>query len=189
MCGLFLCFFDMHRREKMNCSNCGAELKEGVAFCGECGTSVAAAAAVEAAADEVAASVAPEAVPEAEVVAEPAPAPASAPAPAPVVKNQDVVVGKFGYKGPKKYRPITAWGFFGLDLLYSIPVIGLIFLIIFTFSKGNINRRSHARSKWCGVIIALAIIIVALIVGLIFGKLPVVWEAVVDFIASLGIIK
>ena len=33
------------------------------------------------------------------------------------------------YIGPKKYRPISAWGYIGYMVLYTIPIIGTIFLI------------------------------------------------------------
>ena len=59
------------------------------------------------------------------------------------------------YDGPSKYAPLGAWSYFGLTILYAIPVIGWIFLIIFTFSGGNINRRSFTRSYWCWLILLL----------------------------------
>ena len=38
-------------------------------------------------------------------------------------------------KLPEKYRPLGAWSYFGLSLLFSVPVVGFIFLIIFSISK------------------------------------------------------
>ena len=32
---------------------------------------------------------------------------------------------------PPEFRPLGAWAYFGLSILFSIPVIGLIFLIVF----------------------------------------------------------
>lgn len=32
---------------------------------------------------------------------------------------------------PEKYRPLSAWAYWGLTLLFSVPVVGFIFLIIF----------------------------------------------------------
>jgi drug/metabolite transporter (DMT)-like permease len=61
---------------------------------------------------------------------------------------------------PAEYRPISAWGYVGYSLLYSIPVIGLIFLLVHTFSNKKINRRNYARSYWCWLIIALLIMAV-----------------------------
>ena len=47
---------------------------------------------------------------------------------------------------PSEYTPISAWGYFGYNILFSIPIIGFIFLIIFSFDSSNINRRNYARS-------------------------------------------
>lgn len=76
---------------------------------------------------------------------------------------------------PDKYKPIGAWGYFGLTILFNIPIIGFICLLIFAFSGSNINRRSFARSYFCGLIIVL-IAIVAIIV------LAGGFEVIMDFI-------
>ena len=70
---------------------------------------------------------------------------------------------------PPQYRPLSAWAYFGYGLLYSIPVIGFIFLIVFSLSDSNINRRSHARSYFCGLILSVIIGIVLLIIVLAGG--------------------
>ena len=69
---------------------------------------------------------------------------------------------------PNKYRPLTAWNYFWLNVLYSIPIIGWIFLIVFACSDENVSRRSHARSYFCGILlvaIACAVILVLLVVS------------------------
>jgi len=66
---------------------------------------------------------------------------------------------------PEKYRPLGAWSYFGLSVLYSIPIIGLIFLIVFAVSDKNINRRSFSRSFFCAYIIVAIIILVGLLTG------------------------
>ena len=63
-----------------------------------------------------------------------------------------------------QYKPISAWGYFGYNLLFSIPLVGFICLIIFSLSSDNINRRNFARSFWCWIAIGL-------ILGAIFGVL------------------
>lgn len=65
---------------------------------------------------------------------------------------------------PEKYRPISPWGYWGYQILFSIPIAGFIVLIVFAFSKDNINRRNFARSYFY---IIVAGIIIALIVGVI----------------------
>ena len=68
---------------------------------------------------------------------------------------------------PEKYRPLSAWAYFGLQLLFAIPIVGFIFLIVFSCSDGNINRRSFARSYWCALLIlAVVAVVVAIIVAM-----------------------
>ena len=69
---------------------------------------------------------------------------------------------------PDKYKPLTAWGYFWLSVLYTIPVIGLIFLIAFSISDANVNRRSHARSYFC-IFGLIAVVVIAVAVLSLFG--------------------
>ena len=66
---------------------------------------------------------------------------------------------------PYKFRPVTAWGFFWLNILYAIPVIGFIMLIIFSFSNENLSRRNHARSYFCIYVIVGAIFLAMFLLG------------------------
>ncbi len=68
---------------------------------------------------------------------------------------------------PEHLRPLSPWAYFGLQLLYSIPVVGFIFLIIFSFKKSNINRRNFTRSYWCVYIIVIAVLV---IFSVLFGE-------------------
>jgi len=61
---------------------------------------------------------------------------------------------------PDQYRPLSPWAYFGYTILFSIPVVGFVFLVIFAFSKKNINRRNYARSYFCGYILALILVII-----------------------------
>lgn len=67
---------------------------------------------------------------------------------------------------PYKYRPLGAWTYFGYSILFNIPVAGFIVLIVFALSSDNINRRSFARSYFCGFIIAAIIFGIILAVAL-----------------------
>lgn len=71
---------------------------------------------------------------------------------------------------PNEYKPISAWGYFGYNILFSIPIIGFIFLIVFSFDSSNINRRNYARSFF---IIYLLIAIVFLISISFFGGIGI----------------
>ena len=59
---------------------------------------------------------------------------------------------------PAKFRPMSAWSYFWHTILLSIPVVGLVFLIIFAVGgTGNVNKRSFARSYFC-IYIVFAIV-------------------------------
>ena len=88
---------------------------------------------------------------------------------------------KYGYNGPERFRPLSPWAYFGYSLLFAIPVIGLICLIIFSLSDTNINRRSFARSFFCGLVIAL---ILSLVMG-VLGVLPVIWSTIQNALPAL----
>lgn len=79
------------------------------------------------------------------------------------------------------YRPLSAWGYFGLKILFAIPIVGFVFLIVFSFSRGNINRRSFARSYWCVYIIIGGIILTVFLIALATGSVA----ALGDWIAEL----
>ena len=69
---------------------------------------------------------------------------------------------------PLKYKPMSGWKYMWYSLLFMIPVVGLVFLIIFSVKDTNINRRSFARSYFCVMLFMFiaAIVIMAVIVAL-----------------------
>lgn len=61
------------------------------------------------------------------------------------------------------YTPISMWGYFGYELLFSIPCIGFICLLLFSFGvTKNVNLRNFARSYFCFLIIVVVLILVVL---------------------------
>ena len=71
---------------------------------------------------------------------------------------------------PEEYRPISMWGYFGYELLFSIPCIGLILLIVFSVGgTKNVNLRNFARSYFCFLIIVIALVLILLVSGVIGG--------------------
>lgn len=64
-----------------------------------------------------------------------------------------------------KYTPIKPFGYFFLQILYSIPVIGFIFLLIHAIGHENINRKNFARSYFCGLILVVIITIIVIATG------------------------
>lgn len=69
---------------------------------------------------------------------------------------------------PDEYRPLSPWAYFGYGVLFSVPVIGLIFLIVFSFSNKNINRRNYARSYFCIYAVIIIILVICCIAGASF---------------------
>ena len=66
---------------------------------------------------------------------------------------------------PPEYRPMSPWAYFWLKVLFCVPVVGFIFLMIFTFDGSNLSRRNFARSYWCGLLIAVIIFLVLLVIA------------------------
>jgi len=129
----------------MNCPNCNQPLTLGASFCSNCGASVK---------EDSPAFENPETAP---VQSEPAPQSTVSYAPQPAKENEI----------PRRYAPLKPWQYFWLQILFAIPIVGFVFLIVFSCSSANLNRRSFARSYWCWLIVALIIAIVTLIVLLL----------------------
>lgn len=75
---------------------------------------------------------------------------------------------------PSKYRPLGMWEYFAYSILFAIPVVGFVFLVIYSLDGSNINRRNYARSFFCGLILFIILTVIlasAGILGLIFGRL------------------
>ena len=67
---------------------------------------------------------------------------------------------------PEEYKPISMWGYFGYELLFSIPCVGFILLLVFSFGgTRNINLKNFARSYFCYIIIIGILISFILILG------------------------
>lgn len=66
---------------------------------------------------------------------------------------------------PYEYKPISMWGYFGYEILFSIPIIGFIVLLVYAFGgTRNINLKNFARSYFCLFIIAMVIFIILFVV-------------------------
>ena len=46
---------------------------------------------------------------------------------------------------PEAYRPLSPWSYFGLGILYALPLLGWIFLIVHAIGSANINRRTSTQ--------------------------------------------
>ena len=147
------------------CPFCGSELNDDAKFCGECGKPLPEEAPLktEIPAEPVAAEPVAAAEPAAPVVA--AAAPVAAPAEPVAEPAQDMPVIT---QMPPKKQMLSTFQYVVLTMLYSIPVIGLVFLFIFGAGhpkNGSLKRFSAALLIlrlvfWIAV---LALLIVAMI--------------------------
>lgn len=66
---------------------------------------------------------------------------------------------------PSEYRVLSPWAYFGYNLLFAIPLVGLILAIVFSFDSSNLNRRNYARSFFCGLLIAVILVVIFAVLG------------------------
>lgn len=138
----------------MFCPNCGSQVKDGAVFCENCGA-------------KITASKAPE----------PTPVPPVQPTPQTVVVQTPPVTKD---TLPAQFRPLSAWAYFGYAILFSIPIVGFIFLIVFSCSSANINRRSFARSYWCWLIVCVVLLGILLLIAALTGGIQWFAERIQD---------
>ena len=132
------------------CTKCGFKLEDHYLVCPNCGCTV-----------EEPAKAAPVSQPAPQPVPQPVPQPYTAPSRTAPAAAADL---------PDQYKPLSPWAYFGLNLLFAVPIVGFIFLIVFSFKKTNINRRNYARSFFCALLIAAAVFITFMVIVLILGK-------------------
>ncbi len=69
---------------------------------------------------------------------------------------------------PEQYEPISMWGYLGYSILFAIPILGIIMILVFSFSKDeNINVRNYARSY---ILVYIIGVILYLILTLCFKE-------------------
>ncbi|MBR4169205.1 MAG: hypothetical protein IKR47_05720 [Lachnospiraceae bacterium] len=73
------------------------------------------------------------------------------------------------YSIPDDYKPISMWGYFWYQILFSIPVIGTIILIFKAIGASNKNVRNFARSYFCVLVLVLIIAGILLATGVLAG--------------------
>ena len=70
------------------------------------------------------------------------------------------------YVIPEEYKPISAWGYVGYNLLFAIPLAGFILILVFSFGgNNNKNVRNYARSQMIVWLIEIIIIVILLSTG------------------------
>lgn len=63
--------------------------------------------------------------------------------------------------------PLSPWAYILYSLLFCIPVVGLIFVLVFALGSGNQHRKNFARSWVCAFIMIIILSLVFLILHLL----------------------
>ena len=87
-------------------------------------------------------------------------------------------MAKYIYTGPEQFRPLSPWAYFGYTILFGLPLIGFIFLIIYSFDDSRINRRNFARSYFCVLLIVIILIALLFATGVLAKLLSAIPQAV-----------
>ena len=117
---------------------------------------------------------------------EPEPKPVRIPEPEPEPVDEPLFRPEPDPVVPEENRPLSPWAYFGYGFLFSIPVIGFILLIVFSFAGKNVNRKNFARSYWCWLILAVAIVLIITVV-LLTGVLRGLTETAAAWLNSIGL--
>lgn len=135
----------------MFCPKCGTEVSDDKAFCPECGNPLKSQAQQNSGARQAAGA---QQASEGQQTA----GAQNGARPHPQVQFQsDTVVL------PDEYKPISMWGYFGYEILFSIPIVGFIVLIVLSINGKNQNVKNFARSYFCFTIIVLILLAILLV--------------------------
>ena len=72
---------------------------------------------------------------------------------------------------PNEYRPLSPWGYIGYNILFNIPIVGLVLLIVFALDNNYIARRNYSRSFLIVMLIGILISVIVFIICLALGLL------------------
>ncbi len=201
------------------CTNCGATLDDDALFCPECGTRIEAVPAAAALAAEEA--LAPESDAAQEEISasmpEPDPEPFAASSPAPeagpevrkpepprpeTVRAEQVTQTAVPVPpaaplpqpepAPERSKEISTAGYFWLMLLYSIPLIGFIAMLIFSFAAKNKNLRNFGRAHLVWIVVCLVLTIILVLTSAILLRIyhvEIDWEQLMQNLRNLIPVK
>lgn len=75
-----------------------------------------------------------------------------------------------------RYAPLSPWMYVGLMLLFYIPIVGLVFMIIYSADDSNINRRNYARAYLGVCLVSIAVMLILGAIGVSTGFLSTFME-------------
>ncbi len=64
-------------------------------------------------------------------------------------------------------KPLSPWQYFGLEILYNIPIVGFVFLLIHAIGAQNVNKKNFARAHFC--LLLLVVIVIVIVVAISGG--------------------
>ncbi|HOZ54199.1 MAG TPA: hypothetical protein PKY25_02610 [Bacilli bacterium] len=69
-----------------------------------------------------------------------------------------------------QFNLLSPWAYIGYNILFSLPIIGLIMMIVFAVDKDtyNVNRRNYARSMLYAMLLVAAISTAIIIIFVVF---------------------
>ena len=70
---------------------------------------------------------------------------------------------------PNEYRPLSAWGYIGYNLLFSIPIVGFVLIIVFALDNNYIARRNYSRSYLIGMLIGIILSLITFALCMALG--------------------
>ncbi len=122
------------------CTNCGKEMADGIQFCTECGTKVG--VPIE--------DIQPDIAPVQETTAQAE------------INVQQSIPTQQSFTQAEPVAGVVGTGtFFGLSLLFRIPLIGWLICLIMSFATKNKNVKNYARSVLIWMIIGLIFSVIA----------------------------
>ena len=136
------------------CTQCGTRVEDGAAQCSQCGASLdpEMMEKVVGGQAEISEETPETSAPEVDEKTEETSAEEQvAPEPQPEPKTQQY------YETVYKEEPVGMGTFFGLELVYRIPVIGLLVAIIMSFAPKNKSLKNYSRSTVVWQLIGLAV--------------------------------
>ena len=146
------------------CTECGKEIADGVAFCTECGT--------KAPADPISATT--ETVTEAKDTKVETPVVHTPPAQSYQAQQT------YTQPAPDPTSKVVGTGaYFGLMLLFAIPIIGQIACLIMAFAPKNKNIKHFARAMLIWTVIAIVLL------GILVAVISLLTNSLMDYINQL----
>ena len=73
------------------------------------------------------------------------------------------------YEYDESLKPISPLGYIGFQLLFALPVIGLIIAIVLSFAPKNQNVKNFARSQIVAILIVILVTIILTVVAMLMG--------------------